>query len=103
MRSARLISIRPAPAPRGNRSGSRPGSAASSPASFAIVRHPGFFLSLLRAAVRDLVALRLRRSSFERQVQRGDIVVSLGAGWAVPHYIEHIARRSGATGSGSRC
>ncbi len=57
----------------------------------AIVRHPGFFLSLLWAAVRDLVALRLRRSSFERQVQRGDIVVSLGAGWAVPHYIKHIA------------
>jgi glycosyltransferase involved in cell wall biosynthesis len=58
---------------------------------FAIVRHPGFFLTLLRAAVRDLFALRLRRSSFERQVERGDIVVSLGAGWAVPHYIEHIA------------
>jgi glycosyltransferase involved in cell wall biosynthesis len=57
----------------------------------AIVRHPGFFLSLLRAAVRDLVVLRLRRSAFERQVQRGDVVVSLGAGWAVPHYIEHIA------------
>ena len=31
-----------------------------------------------------------RRSSFERQVQRGDIVVSLGAGWAVPHYMKHI-------------
>jgi glycosyltransferase involved in cell wall biosynthesis len=58
---------------------------------FVIVRHPGFFLSLLWAAARDLVALRLRRSSFERQVQPGDIVVSLGAGWAVPDYIKHIA------------
>jgi glycosyltransferase involved in cell wall biosynthesis len=57
----------------------------------AIVRHPGFFLSLLWAAARDLVVLRLRRSTFERQVQRGDIVVSLGAGWAVTHYVEHIA------------
>jgi glycosyltransferase involved in cell wall biosynthesis len=54
-----------------------------------IVRHPRFFFSIFRAAARDLV-LRIRRSSFERVVQPGDIVVSLGAGWAVPYYIKHI-------------
>jgi glycosyltransferase involved in cell wall biosynthesis len=56
-----------------------------------IIRHPGFFLSILKAAVRDLVQLRIRRSRFERLVQPGDIVVSLGAGWAVPRYMKYIA------------
>jgi glycosyltransferase involved in cell wall biosynthesis len=62
----------------------------SEPSSLlAIVRHPGFFFSLFKAAVRDL-ALRIRGNHFGRDVQPGDIVVSLGAGWAVPYYLKHI-------------
>jgi glycosyltransferase involved in cell wall biosynthesis len=56
-----------------------------------IVRHPRFFLSLLKAAACDLVLARHRRRRFEREVQCGDIVVSLGAGWGFPRYMKHIA------------
>jgi glycosyltransferase involved in cell wall biosynthesis len=55
-----------------------------------IVRHPGFFFSIFRGALGDLVVMRSRRRGFERSVQRGDIVVSLGAGWGFPHYVKHI-------------
>jgi glycosyltransferase involved in cell wall biosynthesis len=41
--------------------------------------------------VRDLIDMGIRRCGFERFVQRGDIVVSLGAGWGFPHYMKHIA------------
>jgi glycosyltransferase involved in cell wall biosynthesis len=54
-----------------------------------IIRHPRFFFSIFRAAALDLV-LRFKRSRFERVVQPGDVVVSLGAGWAVPYYIKHM-------------
>ena len=56
-----------------------------------IIRHPRFFLSLLRTAVRDLVEMAMRGRRFERLVQGGDIVVSLGAGWGFPHYVKHVA------------
>jgi glycosyltransferase involved in cell wall biosynthesis len=56
-----------------------------------IARHPRFFFSILRAAVRDLIGTRLHRYHFERLVRRGDIIVSLGAAWGVPHYTRHIA------------
>jgi glycosyltransferase involved in cell wall biosynthesis len=56
-----------------------------------IIRHPRFFFSLAKTAVRDLIDLGIRRRRFERFVQRGDIVVSLGAGWGFPHYMKHIA------------
>jgi len=56
-----------------------------------IIRHPRFFFSLFRAAVRDLIDMLNRRRRFERFVHHGDIVVSLGAGWGVPHYMKHIA------------
>jgi len=56
-----------------------------------IIRHPRFFLSILNAAVRDLLDTRIRRDCFERLVHRGDIVVSLGASWGIPHYMKHIA------------
>jgi glycosyltransferase involved in cell wall biosynthesis len=34
--------------------------------------------------------MRSSRHRFERLVRPGDIMVSLGAGWAVPHYVERI-------------
>jgi glycosyltransferase involved in cell wall biosynthesis len=56
-----------------------------------IVRNPRFFFSLFRDAVRDFIDLRIRRSNFDQLVQRGDVVVSLGAGWGIRHYAKHIA------------
>jgi glycosyltransferase involved in cell wall biosynthesis len=56
-----------------------------------VARHPRFFYSILKTAVRDLIGMRVERAHFERQVQRGDTIVSLGAGWGVPNYIKHIA------------
>lgn len=57
-----------------------------------IRRHPGFFISIAKTAVRDLIFARRRRRHFEQSVQRGDIVVSLGAGWGFPGYMKHIAQ-----------
>jgi glycosyltransferase involved in cell wall biosynthesis len=56
----------------------------------AIIRRPGFFLAILRTAIGDLLRMRSAQRRFERLVRPGDIVVSLGAGWAVPHYVERI-------------
>jgi glycosyltransferase involved in cell wall biosynthesis len=56
-----------------------------------IIRHPGFFLSLLRAALRDFVDMGIPGRGFERFVQPGDMLVSLGAGWGFPHYLKHVA------------
>jgi glycosyltransferase involved in cell wall biosynthesis len=56
-----------------------------------IFRHPGFFLRLAKTALRDLLDKALRRRRFERAVHKGDIVVSLGASWGVPSYMQHIA------------
>jgi glycosyltransferase involved in cell wall biosynthesis len=56
-----------------------------------IMRHPRFFFSILKAAARDLMEILLRRNRFERLVRRGDIIVSLGAGWGIPGYMKHIA------------
>jgi glycosyltransferase involved in cell wall biosynthesis len=56
-----------------------------------IVRNPRFFFSIFKSAVRDLIRMAIPWRHFGQFVQRGDIVVSLGAGWGVPHYVEHIA------------
>src|SRR5258708_13623249 len=56
-----------------------------------IARHPGFFLSLFKVAARDLAYMLVGRRGFERSVRRGDIVVSLGAGWGFPRYMKRIA------------
>ena len=56
-----------------------------------ILRHPRFFYSISKTAARDLIGMPLQRRHFERQVRRGDMIVSLGAGWGVPHYIKHVA------------
>ena len=56
-----------------------------------IIRHPRFFSWILKTAVRDLIEMRFQRRRFERSVRRGDILVSLGASWALPHYVKHIA------------
>jgi glycosyltransferase involved in cell wall biosynthesis len=57
-----------------------------------IVRHPRFFFSIFKDVARDLIGKRLHRYRFERLVQPGDIIVSLGAAWGVPHYMKHIAQ-----------
>jgi glycosyltransferase involved in cell wall biosynthesis len=56
-----------------------------------ILRHPRFFLSIFRIAVRDFMEILFRRNRFERLVRRGDIIVSLGAGWGIPGYMKHMA------------
>jgi glycosyltransferase involved in cell wall biosynthesis len=55
-------------------------------------RHPGFFLSIAKTAVLDFIHARRRRREFETAVQRGDVVVSLGAGWGFPNYMQHIGQ-----------
>jgi glycosyltransferase involved in cell wall biosynthesis len=56
-----------------------------------IIRHPGFFFSIFKSAVRDFVDLKIRRRRFEQVVHRGDIVVTLGGSWGIPGYLKHIA------------
>jgi glycosyltransferase involved in cell wall biosynthesis len=56
-----------------------------------VARHPGFFLGLLKTAAGDFVDLALRRRRFDRLVRPDDVVVSLGASWGFPRYMEHIA------------
>jgi glycosyltransferase involved in cell wall biosynthesis len=56
-----------------------------------ILRNPRFFLSIFKTALRDLIGMRAKRHRFEQFVRRGDIIVSLGAGWGVPHYVKYIA------------
>jgi glycosyltransferase involved in cell wall biosynthesis len=56
-----------------------------------IARHPRFFLSLLRTALNDIAGMGVRRQRFEQFARPGDILVSLGAGWGVPNYVQHIA------------
>jgi glycosyltransferase involved in cell wall biosynthesis len=57
-----------------------------------IARNRRFFLRIFLDFVRDLVAGRHRKHRFERDVQPGDFVVSLGASWGYPHYLKHIAK-----------
>ncbi len=56
-----------------------------------IAGHPRFFFSIFKSALRDLIGKRLHRYYFERLVQPGDIIVSLGAAWGVPNYMKHMA------------
>ena len=58
----------------------------------AVVRHPRFFFSIFKDVARDLIGRPLHRDRFERLVQPGDTIVSLGAAWGVPHYMKHIAQ-----------
>jgi glycosyltransferase involved in cell wall biosynthesis len=65
-----------------------------------ILRHPRFFLSIFKIAIRDFMEILFRRNRFGRLVRRGDIIVSLGAGWGIPGYMKHMAeakRRYGIT------
>ena len=55
-----------------------------------VLRHPRFFLRLLKTALRDVVDLVVPRRRFERHARPGDVVVSLGASWAIPGYMRHI-------------
>jgi glycosyltransferase involved in cell wall biosynthesis len=56
-----------------------------------IIRHPRFFFSIFKVAVRDVIAAWLGRNRFERLARGGDVIVSLGAGWGIPGYMKHIA------------
>jgi glycosyltransferase involved in cell wall biosynthesis len=56
-----------------------------------IFRHPRFFFALLKTAAHDFVTMGFRRYHFASLVRPGDILVSLGAPWGVPHYAKHIA------------
>jgi glycosyltransferase involved in cell wall biosynthesis len=56
-----------------------------------ILRNPGFFFSLLKSAASDFIHKRKLKRAFEGSLQRGDIIVSLGAGWGFPGYMQHIA------------
>jgi glycosyltransferase involved in cell wall biosynthesis len=58
----------------------------------AVIRHPRFFLSILKTAIRDLIDMTILRRPFDRQVRPGDIVVSLGASWGFPRYMKYIAQ-----------
>ena len=55
-----------------------------------ILRHPQFFLSLSKTALRDVIDMAVRRRGFEQLVRPGDIVVSLGASWGFPRYMNYI-------------
>ena len=52
-----------------------------------IIRYPRFFLSILKTAAYDLIGMQTQRHRFEQFVRPGDIIVSLGAGWGIPHYM----------------
>ena len=56
-----------------------------------VMRHPVFFFSILKVAARDFIETWLRQNRFAQSMQRGDMIVSIGAGWGIPGYIEHIA------------
>ena len=56
-----------------------------------VMRHPRFFLSIFRTAILDVIGALIPQYRFGRFVEPGDIVVSLGAAWGVPNYMEHIA------------
>ena len=56
-----------------------------------VMRHPVFFFSILKVAARDFIETWLRQNRFGQSMQRGDMIVSIGAGWGIPGYIEHIA------------
>jgi glycosyltransferase involved in cell wall biosynthesis len=55
-----------------------------------ILRNPCFFYSIFRTALRDFIEQRVRSDQFEKVVRRGDIVISLGASWGIPHYVKHM-------------
>ena len=55
------------------------------------LQHPRFFLSIFKFVARDLLETLTGRTSFDRQLRRGDMIVSLGAGWGIPGYMKHMA------------
>jgi glycosyltransferase involved in cell wall biosynthesis len=57
-----------------------------------VIRNPRFFFSIFKVAIRDVMEIVFRRNRFERLVRRGDIIVSLGAGWGIPGYMRHMAQ-----------
>jgi glycosyltransferase involved in cell wall biosynthesis len=62
--------------------------------------HPRFFFSIFKVAARDLVGTWLRTNRFDECVRRGDMIVSLGAGWGIPGYMKHITEAKRSYGIG---
>ena len=63
------------------------------PRSIAVImRHPRFFFSIFKVAARDLIGTWFGQNRFGRFVRRGDMIVSLGAGWGIPDHMKHIAQ-----------
>jgi glycosyltransferase involved in cell wall biosynthesis len=56
-----------------------------------VLQNPRFFLSIFKSAVRDLLDMLTGRNLFHRQLRRGDMIVSLGAGWGIPGYMKQMA------------
>ncbi len=56
-----------------------------------IMRHPRFFFSIFKVAASDLIGAGLWQNRFERFLRRGDMIISLGAGWGIPDHMKHIA------------
>ena len=62
------------------------------PRSFPVImRHPRFFFSIFKVALRDLIGTWLRTNRFEQFVRPGDVIVSLGASWGIPNYMKYLA------------
>jgi glycosyltransferase involved in cell wall biosynthesis len=56
-----------------------------------VMRHPGFFFSILKVAARDLIETWLGQNRLGELMQCGDMIVSIGAGWGIPGYIKSIS------------
>jgi glycosyltransferase involved in cell wall biosynthesis len=56
-----------------------------------VAANPRFFLGLAGTAIRDFLELALRPRRFRNAARPGDILVMLGASWAVPGYAQKIA------------
>jgi glycosyltransferase involved in cell wall biosynthesis len=56
-----------------------------------VMRHPRFFFSIAKLAVRDLVGTWFGQNRFGQFMRRGDMIVSIGAAWGIPDYMKYIA------------
>jgi glycosyltransferase involved in cell wall biosynthesis len=56
-----------------------------------MIRNPRFFLSLLKTVAHDFISMGVQRCQFSSFARPGDILVSLGAPWGIPHYMKHVA------------
>jgi glycosyltransferase involved in cell wall biosynthesis len=57
-----------------------------------LVRHPIFFWSIMKAALRDLIGALVPSYRFGRSAQPGDVMIALGAPWGLPDYMRYVAK-----------